>query len=315
MTEAPVKRGSWQRWLYLVGALLVAGLVYSIGWRPLWEALRAARPGPLALMVVLIVAGFWVRAYKWRYALGPGEHAVGLFFLSKLGGAWSPARVGEFAPLLVRPSARNAAWIVFDRIVEVWWTLALGLLGVAWLVPAWNVVWAMAGLTYGLLTLLALVVLARMRIPEGNPEAGGFRGVWGKALRLAATLHGEVQVLRLRLLGVSVLTFVGKLTDIFAVVALCAAFGYDVRFLLVCAARCAHGLLSAVPITPDATGVPYAAQGWLLHAYGGMPLAVITAALALEVLAINLLLYGSFLVGARNLPARPTVKDDNPTHN
>jgi hypothetical protein len=264
-------------------------------------------------MAGLLVAGFWMRALKWRYALGAGEHAVGLFFLSKLGGNWSPARVGEFAPLLVRPSARNAAWIVFDRVVEVWWTLLLGILGVAWLLPEWMTGWGALFVGYLLATVVGLVLLARLRIPAGNPDTGGVRGLWGKALRLAGALHNEVRELRLRLLGVSVLTLAAKLTDIYAVVALCAAFGYGVGFLLVCAARCAHGLLSAVPITPDATGVPYVAQGWLLHTYGGMPLAQITAALALEVLAINLILYGCFLVGARNLPARTTVKSNNPT--
>lgn len=294
-----MKNHPWQRWLYLIGAFLLAGLVYKVGAQTLWDALRTARPAPLTLMFVLILAGFWIRAFKWRYALGPGEHAVGLFFLSKFAGNWSPARVGEFAPLLVRPGARNAAWIVLDRAVEVWWTLALGILGVAWLFPQYRIALLTVGLVYIALTAVTLVVLARLRLPIIPPDA---TGLWAKLLRLCHMLHAEIVVLRARFVGVVILTVLSKLTDIYAVVALCFAFGYNVGFLLVCAARCAHGLLSAIPVTPDATGVPYVAQGWLLHTYGGMTLPDITAALAVEVLAINLLLYLSFLAAARNLP-------------
>jgi len=89
------------------------------------------------------------------------------------------------------------------------------------------------------------------------------------------------------------LTLTAKATDIIAVMCLCRAFGYAAGFLLVSAARCAHALVSALPLTPDATGVPYLAQAALLHREAGMPPEVLTAALALEALLIYGALHAS----------------------
>lgn len=300
--ETPRQSGGKGRWLFLVGLILLTALGWHFGFRDLGTLLRGAKPAPLAIMTVLIVAGFWIRAAKWRYALGPGKQGVLLFFLAKTAGNWTPGRAGELAPLFLKRhrNARVAAWIGLDRVVEVAWTLGLGLAGVAWLglVAPWA--WISLGLVAPALGIFTYFGLT-----------GSYAGTSAIAMdpkrdwrtRLFSILHKilvELILFAQKIPIILALTLVAKLTDVYAVVYLCDAFGYRAGLLLVCAARCAHGLVSAIPITPDATGVPYVAAAWFLHQYAEIPFETLTAALALEAIVINAILWACFcLVSAR----------------
>jgi hypothetical protein len=306
-TSAPPSR-CWTHYLFVAGLALVVFLVWWFGWESLRDQVLAARPWPLAGMCVLILAGFWIRAWKWRYALGVGQQGIGLFFLAKMAGNWSPGRVGELSPLLLsrHRTPQVAAWIVADRVIEVASTLFLGLLGAVLLglAPGWMLVVmclvfaVLAGMTVWLLLSPGLIARWLPRVSEASRRH--------RALQLLLEVHGEFRALGLKIPVIVVYTAIGKLTDIYAVVLLCAAFGYNVPFLLVCAARCAHALVAGIPVTPDATGVPYIAAAYLIHTHAGMPGEALTAALALEVAVINLLLWLSFLVGSFDL--RHTAK-------
>ncbi len=312
MTETtPPPRRAWGRYLFLVGLVLLTVLGWHFGWQNLAQLIRGASPVDLGLMTLLIVAGFWIRAWKWHYALGPGQQGVRLFFIAKTAGNLTPGRAGEFAPLLLRGhrNARVAAWIGLDRIIEVVWTLGLGFLGAAaiGLVPWWIVV---GGTTVGVLLLLvAWRVLGR--VPFRAPSADGETATWPEKLSgMLHTLRKELVLFGPALPVVMVSTAVAKVTDIYAVILLCAAFGHTASFLVVCAARCAHALVSAVPVTPDATGVPFIAAAWCLNTYSAIPYDTLTAALGLEVIVINAILWACFCI----VSALPwdTANESNP---
>ncbi len=295
-SETSPRPRSGGRWFFLFGLLLLTALGWHFGFRDLGALLRDAKPAPLVLMTFLVVAGFWIRAVKWRYALGPGQQGILLFFLAKTAGNWTPGRAGELAPLLLKRhrNARVAAWIGLDRVVEVAWTLVLGLAGVAWL--GLVAPWAWVALVVGFF-VIALLTLAGLRVR--SKEIPILRGVnvggWkDRLLAFALRVRTELVLFFRKLPLVMTLTFVAKLTDVYAVVYLCEAFGYTAGILLVCAARCAHGLVSAIPVTPDATGVPYVAAAWFLHQYAGIPYETLTTALALEVIVINAILWVCF---------------------
>ena len=128
-------------WLILVGLALYAAVIWWVGLDAVSATLRAANAPALAAMAGCLVAGFVVRIVKWRYAVGPGLPIAPAFFLSKTAGSWSPARVGEFSPLVLRSlrSARVGVWIGADRVLEAGMTIALGLWGFAavGLMPWW----------------------------------------------------------------------------------------------------------------------------------------------------------------------------------
>lgn len=288
------------KWFFLAGMLLLTALGWHFGLRDIGALLRKAQPLPLLFMTLLIVAGFWIRALKWRYALGPGRQGVLLFFIAKTAGNWTPGRAGELAPLLLKRhrTARVAAWIGLDRIIEVAWTLGLGLLGAVYLGLVGRNDW----IILCVLAVLGLIALLRF-MPGTNVEisqpGADLVTDWRSRVRSAAERFRTEIGLYFRKLPVCLgLTFLAKLTDIYAVVFLCAAFGYSAGFLLVCAARCAHGLVSAIPVTPDATGVPYVAAAWFLHEYAAIPYETLTAALALEVIAINAILWACFCLAS-----------------
>ncbi|MBI1318165.1 MAG: hypothetical protein GC168_04330 [Candidatus Hydrogenedens sp.] len=292
MSEFLHRHGS--RLLACMGVGLLGVLVWRFGWRTLLAELAAADPVLLAAMVLLTVTGFWMRAWKWRIALGPGTDAVRVFFLAKVLGSWTPGRAGELGPLLMRRhrSLRMGAWIVADRCIEVWMTLGFGAFGLLGLRMLDVRVSTSIAAGFLLLTVLAMVL---SRVDFGAQDAQ-FAGRWARAGRLLHALRGEARDLGSKSMPIVFITAFAKASDVAAVMCLCRAFGYDAGFLLVSAARCAHALVSAVPLTPDASGVPYLAQAALLHREAGMPLDVLTAALALEALLIYAVLHASAAV-------------------
>lgn len=287
----------WGRYLFIVGLVLLTALGWHFGFGRLAALVGGARPGPLLAMAGLILAGFWIRAWKWRYALGAGNQGVLLFFLAKTAGNWTPGRAGELAPLLLQRhrNTRVAAWIGLDRVVEIGWTLGLGLLG-AVAVQAVSPAVAIALVVLGSLFVGAIGFLwSRAAGSDATAHSEERQAGWrGHLLGFARQLRRELVLFGGKLPFVMMLTALAKVTDVVAVILLCEAFGYGASFLLVCAARCAHGLVSAIPVTPDATGVPFVAAAWLLHAHAEIPYDTLTAALGLEVLAINAILWACF---------------------
>lgn len=290
----------------MAGVVFVAALAWYLEPAAILAALRSASPVPLAVTVALTAAGFWIRAWKWRYALGKGRHAVGLFFIAKMAGHWSPGRVGELSPLLLRRhrNVRVAAWILADRAIEVATTLSLGFFGVAALGLA---PWWLAALLFAAL-MAGLVAVVVVRLPRGDDT-----GTWlARGWRLLAELHDESRALGAKGPVILASTILAKVTDVVGVVYLCRAFGYTVSFLLVCVARCAHAIVSGVPVTPDATGIPFAAAGYFLHTHGGMPVETLVAAFGIEVAIINVVLYISFFLGM--LDMRGSIQEGGRGH-
>ncbi len=293
----------WRNYLFLIGILFVGFLIWYFGWRSLWTSLRTARPFPLLIMILLLLAGFWIRAWKWRYALKEKQHAIGLFFLSKMAGNWSPGRIGELSPLLLRRhrTPQLAAWIAADRIIEVAMTLLLGLFGVFMLHLLSPLLISLLSIATLLGTALLLWCIAKIDLFTYALHRWPHNTLLTRILRLAQQVHQETRLLGSKLPLILTLTFLGKLTDILAVIWLCKSFGYETSFALVCAARCAHALISAIPITPDATGVPFIAAAYLLHEHAHIPYETLTTALGLEVILINIVLWICFIFGAWRL--------------
>jgi hypothetical protein len=300
---APKRNRAWQRYLLAVGLALFVGLVWYFGWQRIRDALLLARPLPLLGMVALLIAGFWIRVAKWRYALGPHAHAPAIFFVSKVGGNLTPGRVGELSPLLMRRfrTPRLAAWLVTDRVLEMGLTLALGLVGVAVLrLLPMGVVAALAGAGL-LLSGGAWWLVYRRDLTRGlNARFPGASRLHRLA-RLPGLLHAETRALGARMPVIVAVTLLAKCIDIWAAQLLLLGFGHDTGFLLMAAARCAHGLVSAMPLTPDATGVPFVAAAMVLNQAAGIPYEVLTVALALEVAVINLLLWTNMALTAGSL--------------
>jgi len=283
--------------VFLIGASVVGGAIAVAGPGELANALMSVRPLPLLGMIALTALGFALRALKWSLILGRTSQTAAMFFLSKWAGAWTPARAGEWSPMLLQQhrTMQVGIWITADRLFEIWMTLAFGIAGL-WAVPnagAMTPVLLFVLLVFG--TALAFSV-ARLNL--------GIAGIFldMRELEIVVKQH------RRQFASLVLLTIAAKATDLLAVQAIALAFGYQVSFLLAALARCSHALVAALPLLPDASGIPFAAQGFLLNEFGSIPLAAVVSLLALELVVINCMLAAGAAWGANFIWNQPSFK-------
>lgn len=289
-----------RKYLWAIGIAFYIAVIWYVGWERLAEAVRGAALWPLVVMMALMAAGQMLRALKWRFALGSGQHAFRAFALSKMGGEWSPGRIGEFAPLMIarHRSTRVAAWIVADRVFEMAATLGIGFAGLLLIRTANRgyMLAAVAGVTG--LVALGLFILTRRRwldlIACRLPPDSRVR-------RYAFVLVGVSE----ELLGFAryapvlfAVTIAAGAIDVVVGYALFLAFGFALPIALLAAAKGLHAVTSAIPITPNATGIPYFAAAALLHEVGGVSPGVLTATVGISVIAGQLVLWSSFALAA-----------------
>jgi len=292
------------RALLLAGVGLVVYLVQHYGWQELWASITSADPWWLLLMAVAIQAGLWARVWKWRMVLGPGAFSARLFFFAKVAATWTPGRLGEFAPLMLgeHRNMRVAAWILTDRLIEVWMTIGAGVIG-AVLIPGLGQPWVYV--LAGLVVAAPIVGLAGVYLFNPPPPAAHA----GRIVKLLHVLHDELRVLGRMTPFLVLLTALVKALDIWAIVALFLAFGHHVGFWLVGAVRLAHALVGASPVTPESSGAPYVAAAMLIHDQTAIPYPAIMAALAVEVVVLYSLLHINYVaVGGLSL-GRPQAKE------
>jgi uncharacterized protein (TIRG00374 family) len=293
-----------RRYLWVVGAALYTLVVWLVGWDRLVTAIGHASLGPFAFAILIMIVAQVLRAAKWRLALGPGQHAFRAFAISKAGGEWSPGRIGEFAPLMIAKhrSARVAAWIVADRVYEIAATLGIGLGGMLLIRASHRGYMIAAVLVVIALVSVGLYTLTRHRWIEAvarrlNP---------GSRLRVLAFKIAAVSV-ELRafartsplLFGVTILA---GLMDVAVGYYLLASLGFVAPIPVIAAAKGLHAVTSAIPITPNATGVPYLAAAALYHEAAGVTPEALAALVAISVILSQLVLWSTFALGALDGP-------------
>ncbi len=307
------------RVLLFTGIVLLVYLVQHFGWRELWNTATSASPGWLLVMAIVTQLSLWLRVYKWRMVLGPEGAAARLFFLAKVAGTWTPGRLGEFAPLMLgeHRNVRVAAWILTDRVMEVWMTVAFGIVGAVFIPQLRQAFGSLGtalvpvlGISYlhaiALLVALSPVVGLGMVFLYSPPKPDGHAG---RLVKLVHVLHDELRLLGRKTPLLVFISAAAKALDMWAIVALFHAFGEWVGFWLAGTARLAHALVSASPVTPDTTGVPYVAAAALIHDQTGIAYATLTAAISLEILIVYSLLHLNYVaVGGLSL-GKATAKE------
>ncbi|GMV90736.1 MAG: hypothetical protein AMXMBFR82_05140 [Candidatus Hydrogenedentota bacterium] len=278
------------------------GCISLIGWERLRDAMTGVSIPWLVLMTLVTFAGLWIRVVKWRLVLGKGSNAIGVFFLSKAAGEWSPGRIGELSPLLIKRhrNARMAAWIVVDRILEMAVTVGIGVLGLAAVQAPNRGVMIVLAILIGIALLLALYLLTRERLFLAI--AGRFpSGPLHRVTVAAARVSSATAAMRKELVLPLAITIGAGCLDVWAGMLLYQAFGWPVPFALMATAKGVHAVTSAIPITPNATGVPYLTTAVLIHEVGGVPSGVLAAGIALSVVVTNLIFWLSLAAGAADL--------------
>lgn len=293
------------RYFFVVGLLVYVGVVWYFGWRQVRDALLGADVRWVAVAATIYAASTWTRIFKWRYALGSEHQPVGLYFLSKATGLWSPGRMGEFLPLLWRRhrKARIGGWILLDRVVEVIVTLALGVLGLGMLRLLDPLAFLGVLAAVAAASAFAVYVITRRDLLQRWSDRFAHRPRLGAALGVLAQTSGEIRGFRASLPVVSALTLTSKAADFYAVALIFRGLGYNIGFMLTAAAKCALAIVSFLPVTPVATGVPHAVQGWIMNEVAAVPPEVIVASVGIEAALLLVVFWTSVGIAARSIKA------------
>lgn len=309
---APLRRSLAGRYLWLIGLALYIVIVWYIGWQRISSALRGLNVVFLFALIVLESATVWFRAFKWRFALGQRNHAVALYFVSKAAGGMSPGRVGELAPLLLKGhrTPRLGAWIVFDRLIEIAATLGLGLLGLIVLrVPHRGAIVILCILFLLVLVIGPLFILTRHRWFASLAARCNEASLTYRVMRFLADVSAESLQLRHLMPAVSAMTLLATASDIVVSILLYQALGYSVGFMVLAVVQSAHGIISAIPFTPNATGVPYLIAADIIHELTPVPWEVLAVSVILRTACTNAVFWTSFGIGAATFKKRITAEN------
>jgi len=270
--DTGIARSKWPRVLVPLGVSVYFLAAWYFGWDKVRAALLGADLRFVAASGAVSLGSAALRVWKWRLALGADAHPVGLYFLSRATGFWSPGRVGEFLPLLWRRhrTPRLGGWILLDRVLEIVASLSLGVTGLGFLTMLSTPVFTAVAVSTAVVCVVGLVVLTR----HGWMDAIARRFPAGTRRRLVAdTLTEtsfEIHALRRIAPLLFLITLAAKAADLYAVMLIFRALGVSAGFMLTAAAKCALSIVSFFPITPMATGVPHAVQGWIMQTEAGI---------------------------------------------
>jgi len=277
-------------WLYLIGIAIYLSVLSKLDWSELIETFKRISIPLILLMGLVEVFSWGIRIAKWRVALGPRSKAAVAFFISKGGGNVTPGRVGELSPLLLRDfrSEKMGAWIILDRLLEASATLVLGFAGLV-LVLGLSSGDKTPFLIVGLLAVMGIGYSLLFYAPwkKWLPEAGMLR----KITELLDGAQQEARLLTTKLPALIGLTFCATVVDIFVGLIIFRSFGIAVPFAVLALSQCAHAIVSIVPITPNASGVPYLAAAAVVHTEANVPTDVLALAVLIRFSVVSALFW------------------------
>jgi hypothetical protein len=284
------------RYFWLIGVVIYLAAVWYVGWDEFGAALATVHAPRLAWVGFAVGAALGLRVLKWRLILGRGSDAVQLYFLSKIGGGLSPGRIGELSPLLLRKhrTPQMAAWIVADRLLETAATLAFGAFGLLLLKTP------LAGLLPGVLIAaclfvgLPLVIVTQQGIFAWMAQRTAEHSIWHRAAEFLEDASGEIVRLKGRLPLAAIFTIIATALDIWSGLLAYWSMGSVLPFALLAAVQCVHGLVAAIPLFPNATGVPYVADAMLVNRIGGVGFDVIAATVTVHTVIVGTVFWGTF---------------------
>ncbi len=291
------------KYIWLLGIGVYLFFLFFAGTENLRDALGAINPLYLLPLIAIEGAVLWFRVAKWYFVFDFSHRTTAMCMMSKAAGNLTPARIGEFSPLLTERfrSAKVGAWIIFDRLLEAASTLMLGAAGLI----------AVMGITQGY-RLLGWILLLIIAIFSGLYVLSRRSWLDSATARFASASKGRSA--REKLLAVSdetaqlgskaplllAMSLVATGMDLAIGYLLYLSFGFPVAFTVLALAQCVHALASVVPLTPNATGVPYIAAAALLHQIADVPVEVLTLAVGIRMLAVNAIFWPSVAFGLRS---------------
>jgi len=238
-------------------------------------SLRAASVGLLTWSVVLTVTAHFLRVFKWYVVLRDqynGLEVIILFFSSKAFGDLSPARLGEFAPLLSGRyrSGKVAALLLVDRFFEAYATLFFGAIGFS-LLRFRDMRIIGGGVAIFLALSVTFALLASARSWEGVQRTFGQWPVLAGGLRIIVAVSRGFGTFRHLSWMLWLISMIATALGLFFFQVLFLSVGVQVSWPLVATMVCVAAIAALIAFTPWGLGIVEAPLWWLGRLYGLPP--------------------------------------------
>jgi uncharacterized protein (TIRG00374 family) len=260
---------------WLAGLAILYLIFRQVDARQLAVALGTASATVLACAVSLALIAHGLRVFKWWVVLRDEydllEVAV-LFFSSKAFGDLSPARIGEFAPLLSGKyrGGKVAALLLVDRFFEAYATLSYGALGI--LLLRFQDLRVIVGGGVVLLALgVAFVLLASTPFWDRIQEAVQCWPVLARGVRIITAVSRGFGTFRHLSWFLWMISMMATALGLFFFQLLFVSVGVQVSWPLVATMVCVAAIAALIAFTPWGLGIVEAPLWWLGRLYGLPP--------------------------------------------
>lgn len=280
-------------------AVGIIAIMLARVWDDLIIALDNADPAYLVISVVVCIAAWFVRGYRYRNILDNlGERITVLLstaciFISQTANLIIPARLGDLVRLLILKHERGTNYptglssLVVERFFDIAVIALLGAAAVPFIlnIPDWFI-----SVIYVTLALCAAFVLFLLFSGSFSSE--------NKYLALLIGLLNEVRSASLRPVSLIYLGFVSLviwIMDSLICYVIALMFSVNIPFLVVILAIVIGNLVKAVPLTPGGVGTYEVALALTFEISGVAP-AVATLIAVIDHLVKNLVTLGGGII-------------------
>jgi hypothetical protein len=236
---------------------IIAYMLFRV-WDDLLEALLHIVPVYLAIGVVICLAAWWLRGWRYQSILQGLGYRISLvvstacIFVSQTANLVVPARLGDFVRVFILRHEYNTTYsegvssLVVERVFDIVTVAILGAVALIFVLDVPPVYYMII-----LLPLIAGVIFFIILFCLGRCSAEN------KYIRIVLTMLHEIKRASLSLRSIIVLGFSSVfiwLLDIFVCMAVIMMFGQQIPFAVVVLAIVIGNLVKAVPITPGGIG-------------------------------------------------------------
>ncbi len=253
---------------------IIAWMLFNV-WDQFIDALQHLVPAYLAGAIIICLAAWLIRGWRYRTILNSLGHSVGVLvataciFVSQTVNLIVLARIGDFVRVFILKHEYNTTYsegvssLVVERVFDIFTIALLGAFSVMFVlnVPSWFYAVIILPLVAGVLFFIFLLCIGKLSTRN-------------KYIGILLTMLQEIRTASLSLKSLLLVggsSIIIWLLDIFICFAVVLMFGQQIEFAVVVLAIVIGNLVKAVPFTPGGIGA-YEAVVAATLALGGVPL-------------------------------------------
>jgi glycosyltransferase AglD len=241
----------------LLAVGIISWMLFNI-WGQLLEALHHIIPAYLVVAVIICLAAWILRGWRYHFILKSLGYMVGVIvstaciFVSQTVNVIVPARLGDFVRVLILKHEYNITYsegvasLVVERVFDIFTVALLGAISILFVLnaPSWFYTIIILPLVAGIIFFIFLMFIGKLSTRN-------------KYVAIILTMLHEIRKASLSiksivLLGIS--SIVIWLLDILVCFAVVVMFGQQIPFAVIVLAIVIGNLVKAVPLTPGGIG-------------------------------------------------------------